>query len=82
MKRREQVRSIVARVLADGGDLEPFADGDSLVVSGRISSLDVVNIVTGLEEACGFELDADEFDPSYFDSVDSIVELLGRVAPG
>ena len=58
-----------------------FADDDSLVVSGRLSSLDIVNILVSLEETCGLVVNADEFDPIKFDTVDSIIELLGEGEP-
>lgn len=77
MSRRGQVREIVARALAEAGDVDTFADGDSLIVTGRLSSLDVVNILLELEAAFGLEVGADDFDPMRFDTVDSIVELLG-----
>jgi len=80
VNRREEVRRIVANALAESGDRQPFADADSLVISGRLESLDVVDILTALETSFGFEIDADEFDPIHFDSVDSIVELLGKAA--
>jgi len=70
---------VVAAALADAGDLAPFGDSDSLVVTGRITSIDVVNIVVALEEKFGIEVHADEFDPMRFDSVDAIVELLAEV---
>ena len=76
VNRREEVRNIVARALAQTGDGQPFADGDSLVVSGRLASLDVVDILAALEATFGFEIQADDFDPIHFDSVESIVELL------
>ncbi|MFN2375661.1 MAG: acyl carrier protein [Candidatus Binatia bacterium] len=77
----ERVRSILAAVLAEAGDDEPFADGDSMVTSGRLTSLDVVAVVSALEEAFGFELGADDFDPVFFDSVDSITALVARLQP-
>jgi len=80
MNRREQIRGIVARALAEAGDERAFADADSLVVSGRLSSLDLVDILAALETAFGFEIDADDFDPIRFDTVDSIDELLSEVA--
>jgi acyl carrier protein len=80
VKGRDEVRSILARALAEAGDQRPFADSDSLVVSGRLSSLDLVDILSALETAFGFEIDADDFDPIRFDSVDSIQELLAEVA--
>ncbi len=74
--RKDQIRRIVVRALAEAGDELPLSDTDSLVVSGRISSLDVVAILVALEENFGIEIHADEFDPLRFDSVDSIDELL------
>ena len=81
MKRKDEIRGIVARALAEAGDDEPFADTDSLVVSGRLASLDVVAILTALEQQLDFEIDADDFDPVHFDTVDSIAALVGRVRP-
>ena len=80
MTQSEEVRRILAEILRDAGDDALFSDEDSMVVSGRLSSLDVVNIVTALEEAFGFEVRADQFDPILFDSVQSIVEMLGSSA--
>lgn len=81
MAHTDKVRSIVSRALAEAGDEETFANSDSLIVSGRLASMDVVNIVTAIEESFGFELGADDFDPILFDTVDSIVELLERILP-
>jgi acyl carrier protein len=77
VSKKDQVREIVARALVEAGDRGAFGDGDSLMVSGRLSSLDVVNILLELEEAFGLEVGADDFDPMRFDTVDSIVEMLG-----
>jgi len=76
MKQKDEIRRIVAEALAEAGDETPFADQESLLVSGRISSLDVVNILTALEQRFGVEVDADDFDPMQFDSVDSIGVLV------
>lgn len=76
---RSRIREILAAALAETGDDRPFTDDDSLVFSGRLSSLDVVDILTTLEADLGVEVSADEFDPSRFDSVDSVVELVGSL---
>lgn len=81
MSKLESVRKIVARTLFETGDEAPFTDDDSLLVSGRMNSLDVVNIVTALEDAFHFQMSADEFDPIRFDTITSIVELLGTAQP-
>jgi acyl carrier protein len=72
----DEVRRIVAAALLDAGDEAPFADGDSLVASGRLASLDVVGILVAVETAFGVEVDPDEFDPMLFDSVASIEAWL------
>lgn len=77
MKKPDKVRNIVASALSERGDPQPFEDDESLVVSGRLSSLEVVNLLLALEQTFGFSIEPDEFDLMKFDTVDSIVELLG-----
>lgn len=77
-----ELRTIVAAALADAGDEAPFGNGDSLVVSGRLASMDVVHIVVALEQKFGIEIHADDFDPVRFDTIDSIVELLAEADRG
>ena len=77
MTAREQVRSYVQKVLKENkDDTAPFGDADSLVLSGRLSSLDVVDVLTFLEGAFNFEMDPNEFDQAKFDTVDSMVAML------
>ena len=78
-KNLEEIRRIVAAALADAGDGQPFSDDDSLVVSGRLGSLDVVTILTSLEETFGVQIHADDFDPMQFDSVQSIQAMLEQL---
>jgi acyl carrier protein len=77
MSAREQVREYVQKVLKENkDDTNPVGDADSLVLSGRLSSLDVVDVLTFLEGQFQFEMDPNEFDQAKFDTVDSIVEML------
>ncbi len=76
----DRIRAIVAGALREAGDDSPFADTDSLVVTDRLSSLDVVNILLELEQAYGVEIRADEFDVMRFDTVESIGEMLEEAA--
>jgi acyl carrier protein len=76
----QRIRAIVAAALREAGDDSPFGDEDSLVVTDRLSSLDVVNILLELEQAFGIEIHADEFDVMRFDTVASIRELLEEAA--
>lgn len=79
MSKREEVREYVQRVLRENkDDTSPVGDSDSLVMSGRLSSLDVVDVLTFLEGKFGFAMDPNDFDQAKFDSVDSIVAMLDK----
>jgi acyl carrier protein len=79
MSAREQVREYVQKVLKENkDDTDPVGDNDSLVLSGRLSSLDVVDVLTFLEGEFSFEMDPNDFDQAKFDTVDSIVEMLEK----
>jgi acyl carrier protein len=81
MTKRERVREYLIEVLHQKeDDDEPLADGDSLVLSGRLSSLDVVNLLTFLEDELDFAMNPRQFDLANFDSVDTIVALLERTS--
>jgi acyl carrier protein len=77
MSQREQVREFLAGLLRQNqDDASSLSDSDSLVLSGRLTSLDVVDTLTFLEERFGFEMDPIDFDQKKFDSVNSIVAML------
>ena len=76
MTQREQVREFLAGLLLQNHDASALSDDDSLVLSGRLTSLDVVDTLTFLEERFNFEMDPIDFDQKKFDSVNSIVAML------
>jgi methoxymalonate biosynthesis acyl carrier protein len=77
MSKQDRVREYVTKVLRENkDDREPVTDDASLVTSGRLSSLDVVDVLTYLETQFNFTMDANEFDQEKFDSVNKIVALL------
>ena len=74
---REEVREYLQKILRENkDDGAAFSDGDSLVVSGRLSSLDVVDLLTFLEGQFDFAMEPTDFDMAKFDSVDTIVSLV------
>ena len=76
---REQVRQYVQKVLKENkDDTDPVGDNDSLVLSGRLSSLDVVDVLTFLEGEFNFAIDPNDFDQAKFDTVESIVGMLDK----
>lgn len=76
MDHREQIRAYLKELLVQKGDNKPFADDTSLLLSGRLASVDAVEIVVFLEEK--FQIDFAEvgFDQSLIDSVDVIESLI------
>ena len=77
MTKRERIREHLIGMLREKEDYdEPLGDGDSLVLSGRLSSLDVVDLLTFLEDELDFEMDPRRFDLANFDSVDTIVAMV------
>ncbi len=77
MSKQDQVREYVTKVLRENkDDRDPVTDDASLVTSGRLSSLDVVDVLTYLETQFNFNMDPNEFDQEKFDSVNKIVALL------
>lgn len=75
---REQIRQRVRELLDQAGDTAPFADAEMLVTSGRLDSLDVLQIVSFLEDTLSFSPADRGFVQDDFDSIDSIVALIER----
>ncbi|HEV3276079.1 MAG TPA: acyl carrier protein [Terriglobia bacterium] len=78
MELREMTRTMVADLLSNKGDRSPFEDADSLIVSGRLQSLDAVSIALFLEREYGIDFSRVGFDQTQIDSVDAIVGLIER----
>jgi len=75
MDHRGTVRQFIERLLAKKGDKKVFNDGDSLFLSGRLQSVDAVEVVIFLEEEWGVDFAKIGFEMSLIDSVDSILAL-------
>lgn len=76
MDHREEIRGYVKQLLEQKGDTHPFTDDASLLLSGRLASVDAVDIVVFLEEKYGVDLAEVGFDQSLIDSVDAIESLI------
>lgn len=73
---RTIVRQFLNRLLAHDGEAIEFSDQDSLLLSGRLQSVDGVEIVVFLEEQYGLDFAALGFDLAKIDSVDAIAALI------
>jgi len=81
MDTRQRVRAFVAELLSNKGDTSEFTDGDSLLLSGRLQSIDAVEIALFLEQEYGIDFAETGFDETQIDSIDQItsfVEQAGR----
>ena len=81
MNTRNELRTHVERLLTSKGDQEPLGDTDSLVLSGRLDSIDILQIVVFLEGNYGIDFADQPFDQEEFDSIARILKLIELRAP-
>lgn len=79
MDHREEIRKYLKELLVQKGDTQPFADDTSLLLSGRLASVDAVDIVVFLEEKFGVDFAEIGFDQTLIDSVGTIDSLIHTV---
>jgi acyl carrier protein len=75
MTEKDDIRNFVQNLLTSQEDRRPLADDDSLLLSGRLQSIDAVEIVLFLEERFGIDFSNIGFDRDQIDSVDTIYAL-------
>jgi acyl carrier protein len=80
MDQRLAVRQFVTGLLARRGDSEAFGDSTSLLGSGRLQSIDAVEIAMFLEGSFGINFADIGFDQETVDSVEAISHLIGSSA--
>lgn len=79
MDHREEIRKYLRELLLQKGDKQPFSDDASLLLSGRLASVDAVEIVVFVEEKFGVNFSEVGFDQSLIDSVEAIDALIQTV---
>jgi acyl carrier protein len=80
MTEKDDIRNFVQNLLTSQEDRRPLADDDSLLLSGRLQSIDAVEIVLFLEERFGIDFSNIGFDRDQIDSVDAIYALTQTVS--
>jgi acyl carrier protein len=78
MDAREAIRAFVKDMLAGKGETAAFADSDSLLLNGRLQSIDAVEIALFLEQEYAIDFAVLGFDQALLDSVDAIVALVDQ----
>ncbi len=79
---RTDVITLIKGLLDKKADAKPFSDSDSLILSGRLESVDVLEIAFFLEERYGVDFAEIGFDQNLLDSVDEIVSLIASTRVG
>lgn len=77
MTQKDTLRKFIQSLLAEYGETSDLGDDESLVLSGLLDSLAVLRIVVFLEQEFGLDLAEQGFDQHDFDSVTSIMRLVG-----
>ncbi|MGD0902862.1 MAG: hypothetical protein ABR924_07960 [Terracidiphilus sp.] len=75
MKSKNEIREFVQSLLTRVGDGGSLADDDSLLINGRLQSVDAVEIILFLEEHFGMDFAQTGFDREEIDSIDAIHTL-------
>ena len=70
------LRDLVGRLLQNKGDHETFEDDHQLLSTGRLESIDVIEMVMYLEQTHDLDFAEVLFDPDDFDSIDGMAELV------
>jgi acyl carrier protein len=78
MDRRPEIREFLRRLLLEKGDQRPFRDNESLVLSGRLQSVDAVEVVLFLEDKWNIDFAEIGFDEGLIDNVDAICTLIQK----
>ena len=79
----QELRAQIEQLLANKGDQQPLGETDSLVLSGRLDSIDILQIVVFLESRYGIDFADQPFDQEDFDSIariSSMIEQRSRAA--
>ncbi|HSY40943.1 MAG TPA: hypothetical protein VLA79_15500 [Polyangia bacterium] len=78
MAQTELIRQMFRDLLTRTGDLDPFADDEGLFSTGRLQSIDGVEMVVFLEEKFGLDFARLGFEPESIDSVATVAALIAR----
>ena len=76
MDSRDSIRQFIKGLLEMKGASSDVSDTESLLTSGLIDSMDVMQTVLFLEENFGVDFSVRPFNPDDFDSIESINQMV------
>ncbi len=71
---REAAREVVSQLVG-----HPVGDEEALISAGLIDSLAILRMIAQLEKRLGTSIPTDSLQPDDFDTIELIVETVGRV---
>jgi acyl carrier protein len=72
MESKQMIREFLQNLLAQKKDTRPFADDTSLILAGRLDSIDTVELVLFLETAFGLRFGSGGLLREQLDTVNTI----------
>jgi acyl carrier protein len=76
MEKQTKIRAFVRDLLDRRGDNQPLGEQESLIRSGRLDSINLLEIVSFLEQEFNFDVSGVDFDPDLFDSLENLAKLV------
>ena len=76
MERKAVIREFLQTLLARKSDTQPFSDDTSLLLSGRLQSVDAVSLAVFLEEKFAVDFAEIGFDQEKIDTLNAISTLI------
>jgi acyl carrier protein len=76
MERKAVIREFLQTLLARKSDTQPFSDDTSLLLSGRLQSVDAVSLAVFLEEKFAVDFAEIGFDQEKIDTLNAISSLI------
>jgi acyl carrier protein len=76
MERKAAIREFLQTLLARKSDTQPFGDDTSLLLSGRLQSVDAVSLAVFLEEKFAVDFAEIGFDQEKIDTLNAISNLI------
>jgi acyl carrier protein len=67
------------KVLSETREDVDFKSATNLVEDGVLDSLDIVNIIYGIEDHYGIEINPEDIDPDNFQSAEAIWNMVQRM---
>lgn len=76
MESKQMIREFVQSLLTQKKDARPFGDDTSLILAGRLDSIDTVELVLFLETAFGLKFGSSGLHREQLDTVNTIDALV------